>query len=213
VFYPFNQLVRVLPGFLPLLPLMAAYHLIVASKYKGKKEKNAAAHIAAVYVFCFTLVFILNATGIPAIQHFTSGADIKFALLDSSRTSLRHYTLNALLFIPVGLLLPMLWKRFEKWPATLLCGFLFSLSIEIIQLFSDSRITDVDDLLMNTVGTLIGFIIAVIIKKLLPKIEVFSVDNAICWKWESRLCFCFAWISMLFFRHFAAKLLFGAARP
>lgn len=61
---------------------------------------------------------------------------------------------NILMFVPMGFFLPLLKKL--SFPKTVLCGFLFSLFIEIAQLPLD-RVSDVDDLILNTVGTVVGF--------------------------------------------------------
>lgn len=65
------------------------------------------------------------------------------------------YFFNILLFIPFGILFPVIWPTMVELKYTVLSGFSFSLLIEISQLFNN-RQTDVDDLLMNTLGTLIG---------------------------------------------------------
>ena len=43
---------------------------------------------------------------------------------------------NVVVFIPFGMLLPSIWKRYRNFADILLAGFLFSLSIEIFQLYS-----------------------------------------------------------------------------
>lgn len=64
--------------------------------------------------------------------------------------------LNVALFVPLGALAPLLFKkRLPFWKIVLL-GFVVSLVIELSQLFN-LRATDVDDLVMNTLGTLIGY--------------------------------------------------------
>ena len=63
---------------------------------------------------------------------------------------------NVLIFAPIGLLPALLWRRMDcLWPC-LGAGFGFSLFIEAAQLFS-VRSPDVDDLLLNTLGTALGF--------------------------------------------------------
>jgi hypothetical protein len=42
--------------------------------------------------------------------------------------------LNILLFVPFGYLLPTLWKRADRWWKVVLCGFVLSLGIELVQL-------------------------------------------------------------------------------
>lgn len=67
--------------------------------------------------------------------------------------------LNILFFIPLGVALPIMWPKFKRLSTTLLYGFLFSLTIEFSQLFTFTRITDVNDLMMNTLGTLLGWLL------------------------------------------------------
>ena len=65
--------------------------------------------------------------------------------------------LNIGLFVPLGILLPLLEKKFHKFLPTFLTGFLFSLSIEVLQLILQKGICDVDDLFANTLGTMLGW--------------------------------------------------------
>ena len=67
--------------------------------------------------------------------------------------------LNAVMFMPFGFMLPVLWEKCRTWSSTLLAGFFTSLAIEIIQLFS-FRATDVDDLIMNTLGACLGYVLS-----------------------------------------------------
>lgn len=80
--------------------------------------------------------------------------------------------LNIIFFMPFGFLLPTLWNKFRKFIPTVFAGFIFSLIIEVGQLFT-IRATDVDDLIMNTLGTILGFILfkilSIIFKKLSNK--------------------------------------------
>lgn len=65
--------------------------------------------------------------------------------------------LNALLFVPLGAALPVLWRSCGLYK-TVAIGFSLSLLIELSQLFN-YRATDIDDLLMNTLGTLLGYLL------------------------------------------------------
>ena len=66
--------------------------------------------------------------------------------------------LNILLFVPFGYLLPLLWKRADRWRKVLLCGFALSLGIELIQLVTHLGMFDLDDLMNNTLGALLGWL-------------------------------------------------------
>lgn len=63
---------------------------------------------------------------------------------------------NVLMFLPFGLLWCILVPQGKKWYVTIPLGFLFSVLIEVTQLFL-LRGTDVDDVLLNTIGTALGF--------------------------------------------------------
>lgn len=68
---------------------------------------------------------------------------------------------NIIMFIPVGLLVPIIWKIKDR--KVILTGFLISLFIEITQILLP-RGTDIDDLILNTFGTILGLILYKIIK-------------------------------------------------
>jgi len=82
----------------------------------------------------------------------------------------RPYIENILLFIPLGFMLPCIWKKYEVLWKTALSGITFSLIIELSQLFN-RRVTDIDDLLMNTLGALIGWVIFRLLKEHLSKLQ------------------------------------------
>ena len=75
--------------------------------------------------------------------------------------SVSEVYLNVMLFIPFGYLLPYVFKTFRDQANryTVLCGFCVSLFIENIQLITRHGVYDVDDLITNTLGTLIGVIL------------------------------------------------------
>ena len=65
---------------------------------------------------------------------------------------------NVLLFIPTGLLLPRIWYRFRTFWKYLLCCVLSIALVEAVQLFSLRGSLDVDDLILNLSGMLLGYI-------------------------------------------------------
>ena len=71
---------------------------------------------------------------------------------------------NILMFVPTGILLPVLYKRLDKYYKVIGTGFLISLAIEILQLPFADRTSDVDDLLMNTLGVATGYVLYMIVR-------------------------------------------------
>ncbi|MDF2669127.1 MAG: hypothetical protein K0R67_1433 [Paenibacillus sp.] len=65
---------------------------------------------------------------------------------------------NIVLFIPIGILAPILNKRFNKFIPFIGFSLLLLVTVETIQLFSRVGSFDVDDLILNLFGALIGYI-------------------------------------------------------
>lgn len=65
--------------------------------------------------------------------------------------------LNVAMFVPLGILLPLLTRNYRKWYLVLAEGFGSSLLIEIVQYITARGLFDVDDLFNNTLGTMIGY--------------------------------------------------------
>ena len=82
---------------------------------------------------------------------------------------------NVVMFMPIGFFTGLLW-RFTAAKAVFI-GFLSSLFIEVSQLFL-ARSSDVDDLILNSLGALFGFLIYKAMKAVFPKFtEKFKNKN------------------------------------
>lgn len=66
---------------------------------------------------------------------------------------------NAVMFVPTGIVLPIVYRSLNSFWKVTACGALISLCIEILQLPFASRASDVDDLILNTLGVVIGYVI------------------------------------------------------
>lgn len=82
---------------------------------------------------------------------------IKYRNLLSVESFLVNLVGNLVGFMPFGFFIPMLSKK-KKFFQVLLLSFQFTLTIEMIQLFTKVGIFDVDDLFLNTVGGVLGYI-------------------------------------------------------
>lgn len=76
---------------------------------------------------------------------------------------------NVVAFIPMGYMLPRIFKASKHLLVCMLQGFLFILGIELFQLFSAFGIFDVDDILLNCLGVFLGFLFFKIMKLFSPK--------------------------------------------
>lgn len=76
---------------------------------------------------------------------------------------------NILAFMPFGVLLPTAFKECSKLWHSLLHSFWLSLCIELFQLVSHFGEFDVDDILLNCFGAILGYVFYQLVKKALRR--------------------------------------------
>ena len=72
---------------------------------------------------------------------------------------------NILGFVPAGFFIPMLWKEKRNFLYTVCMTFQLSMQAEILQLIFRVGSFDVDDLLLNTFGGMLGYLLLILLKK------------------------------------------------
>lgn len=72
---------------------------------------------------------------------------------------------NTAMFIPLGIVWPSVYNGLNKHWKVLAAGIGFSLFIEILQLPFYDRVSDVDDLLLNSAGFLIGYLVYLLVNR------------------------------------------------
>lgn len=77
--------------------------------------------------------------------------------------------LNIAMFLPLGVLLPLSVKRFQQWYWMLAVGAGMSLVIEGLQHFLSRGQADVDDLICNTLGAMLGYCLVMLFLSLKRK--------------------------------------------
>lgn len=141
--------------------------LILTIWFYRQPKKNLL-HRMATYLFGFYIIGILVMTGIGKPGSFSPRlAWPPFeGLFTPGSWSLRFLEpfLNVILFFPLGFFLPLLYRANRSFSQTLLSGFLFSLCIEGLQMFC-SGVSDISDLVCNTLGTVFGFLLFLILNK------------------------------------------------
>lgn len=115
-------------------------------------------------VFMLYIAALFSVTGIPAVTGLTLDISVNLIPFRDFFSSPEGYILNVIMFIPMGFLLPVIWKRLRAPWKTALAGLCLSLSVEILQLFT-FRTTDIDDLITNTIGTFVGYVAAAAVNK------------------------------------------------
>ena len=136
---------RAARGFLFALPAAIFWFAALCFRKRGR----TAQHMGLSLVFLFYLSGVLAMTGIGRpFGFFPRLALVPF--VDMINT-----TLNVLLFLPLGVFLPILYAEFDGIRQIALCAFALSLAIELTQMFG-LGITDVNDLMTNTAGACLG---------------------------------------------------------
>ena len=69
---------------------------------------------------------------------------------------------NVACFMPFGFILPVISRRAGQWYNTILLSFLMSLGIETVQLTFKIGSFDVDDMFLNTLGGIAGYLCLVL---------------------------------------------------
>ena len=72
---------------------------------------------------------------------------------------------NILGFMPAGFFIPIMWKDKRGFFFTVCMTFQLSLQAEILQLIFRVGSFDVDDLLLNTFGGILGYLLLILLKK------------------------------------------------
>ena len=82
------------------------------------------------------------------------------------REALLNLIGNTAMFLPLGIVWPAVFKKLNTHGKVILAGLGVSLTIEVLQLPFFGRSTDIDDLILNTLGFLIGYGIYLLVRKL-----------------------------------------------
>ena len=72
---------------------------------------------------------------------------------------------NTAMFLPLGIVWPCVFRQLDTPAKAISAGVGISLFIEILQLPFFDRVSDIDDLLLNSIGFILGYGIYLIVKK------------------------------------------------
>ena len=136
-----------------LLPVMVLLHYTIFRRNSLKKT-------VLIFIYAVYLSAVFTVVGIPTINALMVHAEFNWIpvidIINSPAEYIKNTVLNIILFVPFGFLLPIIWKRYRTFRKTFWAGLGLSFLIEGLQIFT-YRLTDIDDLITNSVGTMIGF--------------------------------------------------------
>lgn len=144
------------------LTALLPFFLVFLLFRSGRKQKGIAYpryHVLGVLVFAVYVLGVYHFTGAGTlydIKRFIFIPELINLIPFSNEIDLVAYVLNIVLFVPLGLLAPMIWQKMDKLTNILGVGLGFTLLIEVSQLLN-FRSTDVDDVILNVLGAIVGY--------------------------------------------------------
>lgn len=72
---------------------------------------------------------------------------------------------NIVIFMPFGFLVPILGRKKRNFWFTSLLSFALSLAVECIQLVTRTGCFDVDDIFLNTIGGMLGYLVYALVQR------------------------------------------------
>lgn len=134
--------------------------------------------LGALLIIYLTIVLKITLFPIPIdydyannqLNNFVPFASI-YSLISEGTYALKNILGNIVLFIPLGMIITLLNYKKLAFYKPILYGFIMSVTIEFLQFFIGLiigfmyRSVDIDDVILNTLGAVFGFLIIKIIPK------------------------------------------------
>ena len=127
-------------------------------------------------LFCVTLLRRMDGWREISFHPFRAWRE---AWNDFSFKSWANVLLNVGLFVPAGFLMPVLWEKMRKWYRTVPAALGLSLIVELVQLALARGVCDIDDLIANTLGGILGFFLAMALLGLKNKERLFRYTGLV----------------------------------
>ena len=138
-----------------LVPFLVTYFIL---RFCAQRSGHTVTGLLPGLVFPAYLFAVLYVTGIGTVYELGRALDGSDPIFNHNEINFIPFSsgvslgtaLNMVLFVPLGFLLPAIWRRGARLAPVAGFGVLLSQLLNF-------RTTDVDDLLMNTLGTIVGF--------------------------------------------------------
>jgi len=204
----------IIKSYSALVILIILWNIYVV--YKNKKEGTTLpiCHIIGTFIFAFLITGMFYVAGLPDIFNFELSIEkINMDILTNWPSAMGLYIANVIMFMPLGFMLPLLWREYHNPLRVLFFSFGLSMVIEISQLFNH-RVTDIDDLITNTLGGLLGYVIYflfyLIVKPLFKhfKVDWFSDPPGFWLEYENKILIILVYLGNFFLSPLAFRLFF-----
>ena len=153
------SMVRFFPYGLALGLLMATLFLWAVNGARKRRGKLPAAKLP-VAAFVIYLALMLVITFLSRESGDSKGIDLElFSTWGINARNNAFVIENVLLFVPYGFLAGFAFGRYRRFLPCLALGAATSLGIETLQLVTGRGFFQIDDILTNTLGAVVGFLL------------------------------------------------------
>jgi len=163
-------------GVLAFLVLSLGYLLVKKFLWKGKKVCRFSTVVFTAIFFAYLFVVLaITLLSRPSEMYIKRQIVPLFYSYKnawySSPEEWWNIIANILMFVPFGCLLPMSIRWFQSFIKTYLAGLVFTVGIETFQYIKGRGVCEMDDVLNNFLGAMIGYGIFVVGKAVLEKLK------------------------------------------
>lgn len=127
----------------------------------------------------WVIICLLDGRAIFATEHSLNLMPFRFITETwdmGVRKQITQTIANILMFLPLGFIFPVAFKKARTFYKTTICMLLFSFLIEFVQYFI-GRSADIDDLILNTSGAMLGYFLFYKLSKLFKNKNVWKKLN------------------------------------
>ena len=176
-----NVFMEVLPDVWPMLIIITVIISSFRITYLISKHKKFVLHKELIYLI--SIIYILCLFHVVTFQDNNYGKSNFVPFKEIFRYDfgtpkfMKNIVGNIMLFIPYGFIASYLLKN-KKFSTITILTIIVSLTIETVQYYI-GRVFDIDDVILNLAGGIIGFLIYVGIDAIRSKIKIFKNDTVL----------------------------------
>ena len=166
-----NSIIHYLTRMLPYVLLVLPFYMAVRYSYlRYTKKHSSLSYELCLGSFVLYLVGVASQTIVPQKEigfgnsainliPFKTISEFLFSSHDFEQAIIINLLGNIFFFTPFGLFIYFLFPKHRTFKLLLCYGLLLTLFIEVTQL-GVGRSVDIDDVILNTIGVLIGYVLA-----------------------------------------------------
>ncbi len=154
--------------------LVCLYFVILLIRRRPGTLRIAAGSALGIYIIAAVRLFFSLVRCGPPLGGNVPSVDLNLIPFHSITDYIQHFSVetaleeilgNVIAFVPVGFLVPILWKKFRAPKKILLLSLLLSVGIETVQLIESLavrypvRSVDIDDVILNFAGGVLGYLL------------------------------------------------------